>query len=252
MSAPTPESTFFWPSRRRSSWRLAAIIFTTLFLHAAAFFLFTAAAPSINPPPRTAPPIQLLTAFGPDGQISAEHESLLRWIDAEDPALVARIPNVAIPDKVEVPFRPSFSTMRTAPLSLPAEAPVVLFPPARDTMSLIQSGLPERKASREPLAAQATEVHLSPALQSRLKGTPAFRPKTRSEQLVQPSQFLIGVTPEGETRFIFPQKPETGSNPALEQEAAAFLSALRFEPASGPIHWGSAEVRWGDEISAEP
>src|SRR5204862_289590 len=83
----------------------------------------------------TAAPIQLLTVFGPDGQISAEHESLLRWIDAEDPALVARIPNVAMPDKVDVPFRPSYSTMRTAPLSLPTEAPAVLFPPARDAIS---------------------------------------------------------------------------------------------------------------------
>lgn len=252
MSTEAPKSAFFWPGRNRSSWRLAAIIFFTLFLHAATFFLFTAAAPSINPPPRTAPAIQMLTPFGPDGQLSPENESLLRWIETEDPALVARIPNVAMPDKVDVPYRPSFATMRTAPLGLPAEAPTVLFPPARDAMTLIQSEQPSRHLPQAPLPAQATEVHFSTTLQARLKKAPKLHPTSRSEQLVQASQFLIGVTPDGETRFVFPQKSESGSSPALEQEAAAFLSSVRFEPTNGSILWGSVEVRWGDEVSAAP
>src|SRR3954470_24956337 len=105
MSMETPNTTFHWPTRRGSSWRLAGLIFAMLFLHSAAFFLFQAATPVIAPPPRTAPALQLLTPFGPDGQFSAEHESLLRWIEADDPALVGRIPNVDIPDKVEVPYQ---------------------------------------------------------------------------------------------------------------------------------------------------
>lgn len=250
MSTPAPKTAFSWPTRNRSSWRLAAIIFAMLFLHAAAFFLFTAAAPSINPPPRTAAPIQLLTIYGPDGQISTEHETLLRWIETEDPALVARIPNVELPEKVDVPYRPSFATMRTAPLNLPSEAPTVLFPPARDAMSLIQSGMPARKVETEPTAPQPTEVSFSSALKSRMKRATEFRPATRSPQLVPPTQFLLGVTAEGEVRFVFPQRAEGVSAPALEQEAAAYLGSLRFEPDNAPIAWGSAEVRWGDEIAA--
>jgi hypothetical protein len=70
---------------------------------------------------------------------------------------------------------------------------------------------------------------------------------------VQVSQFLIGVTAEGETRFVFPQKQEVGSVPALEKEAAAFLAGLQFKPdPATPILWGSVQVHWGDDIVAKP
>jgi hypothetical protein len=231
---------------------MAGLIFAMLFLHSAAFFLFQAATPVINPPPRTAPPIQMLTATGPDGLPSAENESLLRWIDAEDPALVARVPNVPLQTRVEVPFRPSFATMRTPPLSLPAEAPTVQFPPARDALSLIMSGMPARESAQAPLAPRRTEVVFSEKLTERMLQPPAFKPQARVAQLVQVSRFVMGVNADGETRFVFPQTEETGTVPALDQEAAAFLSTVRFKPQPGtPMLWTTAQVRWGDDIVPE-
>ena len=253
MSANAPESGFFWPAQRKSSWRLAGLIFLMLFAHSAAFFLFQAATPAINPPPRTAPPVQLLTAYAQDGHRSAENESLLRWIEAEDPALIAKVPNVAMPELVDVPYRPSFNTKRTPPLRVPPEPPTVQFPPARDSLSLIMSGMPPREVARSPLPPRATEVSLSSKLSQRMTALPPFKPQSRAAQLVQVSQFLIGVAADGETRFVFPQKQESGSVPALESEAAAFLSGLRFKPdPSKPILWGSATVQWGDDIVAAP
>jgi len=224
-----------------------------LFLHSAAFFLFQAATPVINLPPRTAPPIQLLTPYGPDGQISAENESLLRWIDAEDPALVARVPNVEMPAHVEVPFVPSCMQMRTPPLGLPPQPQTVQFPPARDVMTLIMSGMPARQVNRAPLPSRPTELRFSSALTTRLGTPPPFKPQQRATELVQVSQFLIGITAEGETQFVFPQKQEVGSVPALEKEAAAFLGGLQFKPDPAmPIVWGSVQVHWGDDIVAKP
>lgn len=253
MSAQTPPTVFLWPTRSKSSWRLAGLIFAMLFAHLAAFFLFQAATPVINPPPRTAPPIQLLTPFGPDGQISAENESLLRWIEAEDPALVARVPNVELPPPVDVPYRPSFTDMRTPPLGLPPEPAMVQFPPARDVMTLIMSGMPARKVERAPLPPRKTKVQFAAPLADRITTPPAFTPQRRAKELVQTSQFIIGVTTEGETRFVFPQKQESGSVGALEDEAAAFLAGLQFkaDPAK-PIVWSSVHVHWGDDIVADP
>jgi hypothetical protein len=253
MSLQTPETAFFWPARRKSSWRFAGLIFAMLFAHSAAFFLFQAATPVINSPPRTAPPIQLLTPFGADGRISAEKESLLRWIDAEDPALVARVPNIEMPPPMEVEYRPSYATPRTPPLLLPPEPATVQFPPARDVLTLIMSGMPAREVAREPLAPRRTEVRFSSNLAKRVTTPPAFTPQHRVTQLVQMSQFLVGVTAAGETQFVFPQKQESGSVPALEREAAAFLAGLQFKPdAATPILWASVQVHWGDDIVANP
>jgi hypothetical protein len=253
MNADTPQTSFFWPARRKSSWRLAGLIFLMLFAHSAAFFLFQAATPTVNPPPRTAPPVQLLTPYAQDGHRSAENESLLRWIEAEDPALIARVPNVAMPDPIEVPYRASFIAKRTPPLRVPPEPPTVQFPPARDALSLIQSGMPARQISHEPLPPRPTEVSFSTKLAGRLETPPVFKPKGRTAQLVQVSHFLLGVTAEGETRFVFPQKPESGSVPALEAEAAAFLAGLHFKPdPSTPILWESANIQWGDDIVSAP
>src|SRR5687767_8754678 len=112
------ETTFDWSTRWKSSWRLAGLIFLMLVLHSAAFFIFQAAPPAIYPPPRTAPAVQLLTPFTSDGRVSPENQSLLRWIEAEDPALVARVPNVELPAPEEVPYRSSFEPKRPTALDV--------------------------------------------------------------------------------------------------------------------------------------
>lgn len=251
MSTGTSETTFPWPRRRKSSWRLAGLIFAMVFLHSAAFFLFQAATPVINPPPRTAAPVQLLTRFGPNGHLSPENESLLRWIEAEDPALVARIPNVDTPINVDVPYRASFQQMRTGALSLPPEPSTVQFPPARDALTLIMSGMPAQPTETKKIPPQGTRVTFSSNLAARLSSPPEFKPQGRSAVLVQAATFLVGVAPNGETRFVFPQRQETGSAPELEKEAAIFLSQVQFAPASsGDVAWGTATVLWGDDIVA--
>src|SRR5688572_17267639 len=202
MSIEARETTFAWPTRMKSSWRLAGLIFGMLFLHSAAFFLFQAATPVINPPPRTAPPVQLLTAFTPDGRVSVENQSLLRWIEAEDPALVASIPNVEMPALPSVPYRASYMEMRTPRLGAPPEPVTVQFPPARDPLRFIMSGAPASERTQEPVKPQSTHVTFSGNLALRAPASVAFRPKGRATKPVEASPFIVGIDDTGEVRFV--------------------------------------------------
>lgn len=253
MTTDARRTMYPWPSRRKSARHFAGLICAMLVLHLSVFLLFRAATPAIKPPPRTAPPVQLLTSLGPDGQTSEKHQSLLRWIQAEDPALVGRIPNVDLSTSIEVPYKPSFAIMRTAPLGIPPEPATVQFPPARDAMSIILSAEPRRKAPREILRPQSTRVHLSTVLAERAPTSIAFKPATQVRHLIEPAAFLVGVTAEGETRFVFSQGAQTGTVPALDREAAQFVASLRFAPRSGTqIVWGTATIFWGDELIPAP
>jgi hypothetical protein len=255
MNQQPRQTTFEWPARERSSWLLAGLIFAMLLLHSAAFFLFQAAAPAINPPPRTAPAVQLLTPYTPNGQLSSENQFLLRWVEAEDPALVARVPGVSLPTSLQapVPYRPSYATMRTPPLGAPVEPVSVLFPPARDALSIIRSGTPQDQPIAREIAPRNTQLTFSPNLAKRVSTPIQFSPQTRTDKLIEPTEFLIGVSETGETRFVFLQKRESGNIPALNEEARSFVTALQFQPAPGTnITWGNLTIHWGDELAAKP
>jgi hypothetical protein len=249
------QTTFAWPTRERSSWLLAGLIFAMLLLHSAAFFLFQAAAPAINPPPRTAPAVQLLTPFTTSGESSPENQSLLRWIEAEDPALVARLPDVSLPAPLQapVPYRPSYAIPRTPPLGAPIEPVSILFPPARDALSIIQSGTPRDQPTAHQVAPRKTRLSFSPNLAKRVARTIEFAPQTRTDKMVEPTEFLIGVSETGETKFVFLQKRESGNIPALNEEARSFVSTLQFQPAPATnITWGNLTIHWGDELAPKP
>jgi hypothetical protein len=254
MSIEARETIFAWPDRVKSSWRLAGLIFAMLFLHSAAFFLFQAATPVINPPPRTAPPVQLLTAFTPDGRLSPENQSLLRWIEAEDPALVARIPNVEMPALPSVPYHASFLKIRTPPLAAPPEPVTVQFPPARDALSFIMSSAPAAKQMQETVKSQATRIVFSANLASRASASLTFQPKARTAKPMEPATFIVGVSNTGDVRFVFPQQePADSAATTLAAEAMDFIGGLTFaQDSENPIMWGSATVQWGDDIAEEP
>jgi hypothetical protein len=239
-------TTFHWPRLDRSSWLLAGFIFLSLFLHSAAFFLFQTGNPVRPPAPRPAQPVQLLTPFGPDGKPSPENEALLAWIEAEDPALVARVPEVQPEALLKVEYKPSYRDMRTAPLGVPEESGAAQFPSAREPMALIlgHQTLPvPATPTSEP---RPTHLMFSNALAPRAPKV-SFVPQAKTGKAVEPTRLLIGVNAEGEVRFTFPQQPSSGE-PALDAEALQFVSTLRFAPASGTeVAWGFTTFHWGDD-----
>ncbi len=239
---------FTWADREGSSWWLAAFIFLSFLLHSAAFFLFEGKNPAPPRMIRTAPLVQVLSTSPSPGARSPEGDALLHWIASHDPALVAKVQTVEPKGLLDVPYRPSFMTLRTQPLAAPPEPPTIQIPPARDPLALIRSVSPSAKPDITASAPQPTEVRLSAVLQSRSAGKPVITPHTKSSAIVQPTIVLAGVNGEGEPRFAFIQ--QGCSDQALDTEALAFVRALHFAPSGEALQWGCVTIEWGDDVIA--
>src|SRR5246127_2240864 len=119
---------FTWDSHRRQRTILAAFLVLSLIAHALCFYLFQIVYPTpvalLSPPAR-------VTFIAPD---SEEGRTLLRWIDAEDPAIAfttypapgARL--AALPKTEHVP---SYSTVEPILKDLPPLKPDLRIPSSR-------------------------------------------------------------------------------------------------------------------------
>ena len=237
-----PGLTFDWPERERFPYILFGCVFLSLVVHAATFYVFQVQYPqrvTIPPPP---PLVSLLTPSSP------ENEALLRWIAAEDPALVASARSVVPPGLLEVPYRPSFGTVRTGPLGS-VETPVpVQFPPPRSPLSIIGLTAPRPVPETRATLPMRTTIGLSAALAERSVKPPSFHWTQRASQPLQPLRALIGVTDRGEVRFTFVQRSSGAEG--IDAEALRQLAGLRFAPGGAAITWAVATVDFGAEAYA--
>jgi TonB family protein len=239
---------FTWADREGSSWWLAAFIFLSFVLHSAAFFVFHGKDPIPPRTVRTAPVVQILTASSDPAGHSPEGDALLQWIATHDPALVAKVQTVEPKGLLDVPYRPSFLTLRTPPLAAPPEPPTIRIPPALDPLALIRSMSPSEKPTLPTPAPQPTQVRLSSSLQSRAPDRLVITPGTKTSVTVEPATVLAGVTAEGEPRFAFVQ--QASGDRALDAEALAFVHTLRFAPSGEALQWGTITIAWGDDATA--
>ena len=250
VARPSTGLTFDWPDRQPSSWALAGLIFASVALHSAAFFLFQTKEPHVKAPPRPAPSVQLLTPFAPDGTRSAENEALLQWIATQDPALVAHIPSVEPKGLLDVAYRPSFQTIRTHPLGVPPEPATIQFPPPRDPLALIRSAISGREAKPVTLPSQPTIITISATLAARAPGNLRIVPAAKTGKPVEPTTVLVGVGEKGEVRLAFLQQ---GSGSAdLDAEATAYVEKIHFARAAEPMSWGIVTFLWGDDAQSAP
>lgn len=239
---------FTWADREGSSWWLAAFIFLSFLLHSSAFFLFQGKNPAAPRIVRTAPPVQFLSATDDPGARSPENDALRQWIAMHDPSLVAKIQTVEPKGLLNVPYHPSFLTLRTQPLGAPPEPPVIQLPPARDPLALIRSITPATKPTIAESAPQPTQVRLSPALQSRQAGKLGIPPRTESDMAVKPTIVLTGVNAEGEPRFAFLQ--QGCEDRILDDAALTYVRTLRLAPSPDALQWGTVTIEWGDDATA--
>jgi TonB family protein len=239
---------FTWADREGSSWWLAAFIFLSFLLHSAAFFLFRGKDPAPPRTIRTAPLVQVLSASDDPAARSPENNALLQWIAMHDPALVAKVQTVEPKGLLDVPYRPSYQTVRTQPLGAPPDPPTIQTPPARDPLALIRSLAPSGKHESPALSPQPTQVVLATTLQSRMEKIPALQPATKTALNVQPTIVLTGVNAAGETRHAFVQ--QASGDPALDAQALSFVRTLRFAPADPALQWDTIAIEWGDEAIA--
>ena len=242
------QTTFDWSGSHRSSWTLALLIFLSVILHGAAFFFVHISTSERQLIPQTAQPVQLLTRFAPDGSISPENEAVLRWIEAEDPAIAARIANVEPAGILDVAYRPSYATSRTQPRSIPAEPAIIQYPPARDSLEFIMSA-DEKPATAVPEApTRKTVIAFHAALKSRAPAEVTVALETRSALSLSTAILLVGVNAQGEVRFAFVQS--SSGAPEMDAEALRLTSSIHLAPAPEPMTWATASIRWGNDAVA--
>ncbi len=229
--------TFHWPDSRHVSFALPAFIVLSLFAHAVSFYIFQITYPPsayIAPPPAQ---VSLLTANSP------ENESLLRWIEAEDPAIAAKPPEVVPENLLTLDYKPSFTQVRAQPKTIPEAPQNFAYPPARSPLALIESALPHEAVAEPAQTALHTTIHFSGALENRNVTKPMPLEFHSSATELQPARFLIGVSGRGEVRYVFLQA--SSGDKAIDEQAESQLRKSEFSNASEAIIWGMATFSWG-------
>jgi hypothetical protein len=238
---------FAWDKTGRRRLALAGFIAGSFVLHALCFYAF-----QIIYPPTIAllPPPGRVTVIGPNTE---EGRSLLRWIEAEDPALASttQLP----PDTKSL----ALPTIQHAPSYL------MRIPPLRGTLpSLPDMGIPSSRPpapieSLDPLPQTVTQqvpttVRLSDGLES--LGSlqiPKMEFETSRRESPGIAEFRIAVDEKGAIRYCFLER--SSGDVSLDEQARKYLSLSRFAPTdnrpprvANDLIWGTAMIEWGNEI----
>jgi hypothetical protein len=224
---------------------LLGFIGLSIVTHAFAFLIFQVVYPQKVTIPPPSMQVALLTPSTP------EQQAILRWVDAEDPALAAG-GAVAVPPSIfEIPYQPSYATLRTPPRTMAAARERPEPPPSPISLPF----LPEIAPALPPAAKQTAAVPGSAAEFGGLLASRSFQPgaalAVRAANPLEPATFLIAVNADGQVTNVFRQ--HSSGDDAADRGAADYLAAGTFSARAGePVAWGLATITWGREIYAEP
>jgi len=247
MTAPPPVVTVpLLPGERKFPLTLFAFGGLSLMAHAATFLLFQVSYPPHVTIPPAATQVVIVPTDDPDQQ------PLLRWIESEDPALIASSAHPVPPKFFELQYEPSYLVRRTAPRTMPDAPERRERPPGPDLNSLIRSALPKEPAPEKVQAPAPTRLILSGGLLHRELLGPAAAWKTAASGPLEEVSILLGVNSEGEVRISALQK--SSGDHQTDNAALAEMAKLHFARAGAPdeMTWGFAVVIWGDDAYPHP
>jgi len=227
---------------------LAAFLLLSFLAHAMCFYVFQIVYPT---PVALLPPPARVTFITPD---SEEGRTLLRWIDAEDPAVAFTTdpePGTRLGALPKTEHRPSYSTVEPILKELPPLKPDLSIPSSRPP-SAIHSGARKIVSAR---STATTYISFSKELDEFGTATvPQFRFATSPEQIPETLQFRVAVNDLGEIRYCFPIN--SSNDPALDEQARLQVLRSRFskskQTGSKPdsaLVWGIATIQWGSDVS---
>jgi len=247
MNASTTAPLLFnWDAPRQRNLAITGFLIASFAAHAACFYLFQIVYPptvSLTPAP------QRVNLINPNSEQGA---TLLRWIDAEDPALVSttrRPPEAKRYLLGKVQHIPSYfasepALKETPPLTVDLRVPSAQ-PPGPVPASL--------RDPASPIGVVPTKVTFSNEL-DRL-GQPRFVPtkfKASTHEPAQNAQFRIAVDPQGAVRYCFALS--SSGDTALDEQAREYLALGRFPIRStstgNSLVWGIATIEWGNDVAA--
>ncbi len=254
ISAPATASLIFdWSEPRRRNAAIAGFLAASLIAHAAGLYIFQIVYPptiALLPPPAR---VNLIT---PD---SEEGRTLLRWIEAEDPAIASTTRRPADAKAYALPklqHIPSYFATEPALKEVPPMAVDLRVPSSQPPGPVPVMHRP----AVAPIRAAPTTVVFSKELES--LGPPTFASpsfKASTSEPPQSVQFRIAVSGRGEILYCF--SLNSSGDPALDEQARNYLALGRFSlrhvlsGAEGSTNsdqslvWGIATVEWGNDVA---
>ncbi|HMJ05252.1 MAG TPA: hypothetical protein VK474_03255, partial [Chthoniobacterales bacterium] len=191
-AGPTEYTPIFdWGSQRENKVSLAGFLAASVALHAFCFYIFQIIYPptvALLPPPAR---VSLITADSEQGRL------LLRWVEAEDPALSSTTLRPAEETSALPPVPahvPSYASRQPALKQLPPYQPDLSIPSAEPPGPVPLPRLP----MREPARTVATTLRF--ADKARSLGAPLLPPlhfSASGSELPTAAQFRIGISAAG-------------------------------------------------------
>lgn len=237
---------FNWGAPRGRNLAITGFLVASLAAHAAGFYLFQIVYPaivSLTPAPQR---VNLISAKSEEGA------TLLRWIDAEDPALASttrRPPEAKRYLLGKVQHIPSYFASESALKEVPPLSFDLRVPSAQPP-----GPVPAAARTRaSPIGVVPTKVTFPDEL-GRL-GQPRFVPtrfQASTHEPPQNAQFRIAVDPQGAVVYCF--SLTLSGDAALDEQAREHLTLCRFPARStsngDSLVWGIATIEWGNDVAA--
>ncbi len=243
-----PALVFNWDPPRRRQRAIIGFLAVSAGLHALCFYLFQIV---YQPTVALLPPPARVNVISPGTE---EGRVLLRWIEAEDPALASTTQRpkeartTALPAVRHVP---SYLSTQPALKELPRSDQNVIAPssqppapvPIRPKQKLADAGI------------VVTAVQFSEEVEGLgALGKPAMHFVASSKEAPQAARFRAGVTAQGEIRYCFLQ--ESSGDAALDEQARKYLALCRFAGSRSDdpnrLVWTTAAIEWGNDIAPPP
>lgn len=239
---------FSWDSPRRRKTMLAGFLVLSLGAHALCFYVFQIVYPT---PVALLPPPARVSFIAPD---SEEGRTLLRWIDAEDPAVAFTthpVPGAKLGALPKTEHQPSYSAVGPMLKELPTLKPDLRIPSSRPP-GAIHFG-----SSKTGPARGSARTYISFSRELDQFGAPSL-PKSEfaatNEDTPEALRFRVAVNDLGEIRYCLPIN--SSGDPALDEQARLQIVRTRFpqnkqtsDKPDSALVWGTAIVQWGSDIA---
>jgi hypothetical protein len=245
MNATATPFIFNWEGPCRRNLAIAGFIAASFAVHLASFYLFQVVYPptvSLVPAPQR---INLIYAN------SEQTATVLRWIDAEDPALAATTRRPAHMQRYavgKVEHIPSYFATEPALKEPPPLAVDLRVPSAQPPGAVPVT----RSAVASAVGFHPTRVTFSSELQQLGQAqltAPSF--KASSIETPQNAQFRIAVDSQGAVRYCF--LLNSSGDATLDEQARQHLALCRFPETStsnsDSLAWGIATIEWGNDVA---
>ena len=238
---------FDWTPPRNRNISLISFIAGSTILHALCFYVFQIIYPptvALLPPPAR---VNVITAATEEGR------QLLRWIEAEDPALSSttqRPPDAPAADLPKPVHVPSYLNRHPA-LKEPAPYQPDLRVPSPQPPGPVPMTRPSPAGTPAVIATTlAFEDDLGAPELPRLQFT------TSSKEPPQAARFRVAIGERGDVRHCFVES--SSGDAALDAQARSYILRTRF-PSAGDrardakdrLLWTTAIVEWGNDIAVE-